>query len=460
MDKSGQHVLIGFADSTAIICHVFSGEVLITLKPPLPLLNLKTNGEIVHILHTKLKGNKETIIAATSTGTIISWNLGSGIENTSGIIIGLVAVNPTPCTSVLVHNSMITNMTIQTSDRNLLGISTLDGRILILNADRVGKALINSQILNNALCTSMIFLNYVYFCGHSNGILSCHSIKSDGLKLFDINILLDLKSISMNQEKGLSYCNSIQENAPTSIKHLTLTSDNLLVCTIGHCVRVFDISTFPKNHLPTKDIDWLNCLVPVISFYIPALDSDEIESFIFDDDEGKNSGLLYIGGQRKVQVWTINGKCLGQFGDRCTWLVDDPNTWKNQKPIKVIDIDETINVWRDKKNDATFIKNGECNDGGNDGGKDGGNDGGNNFTNNSSKILEKNPHAQPEEQKLKLKPERSKNLTWNLELRKNRRKVKGFNVGVVSKTANLVKEGTKRRLYEAKEWAESAFGKK
>ena len=47
------------------------------------------------------------------------------MEGTFGIVIGLVAT-PTPCTSVVVHNSMIISMAVQpecsASRRNLLGM--------------------------------------------------------------------------------------------------------------------------------------------------------------------------------------------------------------------------------------------------------------------------------------------------------------------------------------------------
>ena len=59
MDQSGQHMLIGFSDATLHIVHVFSGEVLVVLTPPPPLGHFKSNGEIVAIRHSKLKGGKE-----------------------------------------------------------------------------------------------------------------------------------------------------------------------------------------------------------------------------------------------------------------------------------------------------------------------------------------------------------------------------------------------------------------
>ena len=458
MDQSGQHMLIGFSDATLHIVHVFSGEVLVVLTPPPPLGHFKSNGEIVAIRHSKLKGGKESIVGATSTGTIISWNLGSGIEGTSGIIIGLVNLNSMKRTSALVHHSMIVNMTLQSecqaSHHNLLGVSTLDGRILVLSADRVGKALINQQVLNNAICTTLVFSNHVLFCGHNNGMLSCHSIASDGLKLFETNVVLNLKTVLAHQTQGSVACNAIQEAAPTSLQHLTLASGGRLLCTIGQAVRVWDITQLPTDELPTKDANWLDMLKPLISFFVPELDSEEVEAFIFDDDEGKNSGLLYIGGKRIVQVWTVEGACLGQFGDQYTWLVDDKSTWRSQIPEELMDVKIDVKVWAVKKKKTGVFQR---------------KSGTSSLplieeTTGGTKKQQKDESASTEEKSMynprRLKPERSKDLTWNLELRKNRRLVHRFDVDSVTDTSSKVKAGTKRRSHEAKEWARKAFGKR
>ena len=271
MDMSGQYILIGFTNAIVKILHIFSGELLLMLQPPMVKDHTKKkddsstrNGEIVHVMHVKLKGEKNFVIASTSTGSVISWNLGSGVAGAPGIIITLV-VHPIPVTNVVVHNSMIVSVCFQqegsSSNRNILGISTLDGRVLVLNADRVGKALINQQ-LDNVICTCMIFCNHVLFVGTSNGTLQCLSLTSDGLKLFEIDIKID----PQQQQNGLDNNGSLLEDLPSAVKHLTLASGGRLVATIGQIVRVWDISKFPTHELPTKDADWLDMFVPLMQF--------------------------------------------------------------------------------------------------------------------------------------------------------------------------------------------------
>jgi WD40 repeat protein len=148
MDGSGQYVLFGFNDASVRVMHVFSGELLLTLHSPTTVADAssssaslssssqKKGGEIMHIRHVQLKGGKNFIIATTSTGTLIAWNLGSGVPGAPGIIIGLVT-HPVPCSSTVPHASMVLSLDFQPvgqcSRKNLLGMSTLDGRILILD---------------------------------------------------------------------------------------------------------------------------------------------------------------------------------------------------------------------------------------------------------------------------------------------------------------------------------------
>ena len=407
-----------------------------TLHPPYPCEGLDKNGEIIHVVHVRLAGQKHYVVASTSTGTVISWNLGSGVKDAPGITIGLV-VHPIPVTNVVVHNSMVVSMCFQPegygSKKNLLGISTLDGKVLVLNADRIGKALINQQ-LESVICTSMLFYDHVLFVGTSDGMMSCLSLASEGLQLFeiDVRILLDDDLTSEKRETSTD---------SESIRHLTRASNGRLVCTCGQVVRVWDVSQFPAEFLPTQDAEWLEFCVPHAQFQC-SLDSGEVETLIFDDDEGKNMGILFLGGTRILQVYSIDGAMLGQFGDRYTWSVDNLQTFRHQKPHEYLQITEHRQPWQKEYYAPPSLNEKE-----------------DEYGDQQKTSLSSHKRDVQEPHHLR-KPERSKDLHWNLKLRSSRRRLKGFNVQTVIDTAARVKAEASRRNQESDEWARNAFGKK
>ena len=77
-----------------------------------------------------------------------------------------------------------------------------------------------------------------------------------------------------------------------------------------------------------------------------STDIDEVQSLIFDNDEGKNEGILFIGGIRMIQVYTCSGSMLGQFGDQYTWNVDNPLTYRSNKPQEKLSITTTRQPWK------------------------------------------------------------------------------------------------------------------
>jgi hypothetical protein len=78
-----------------------------------------------------------------------------------------------------------------------------------------------------------------------------------------------------------------------SVLHLTRASSDRLVCTVGQAIRVWDAQSLPsKETLPQEDTDWLGCMSPLAQFHAVGLDCDSVKSLIFDNDEGKNEGIL------------------------------------------------------------------------------------------------------------------------------------------------------------------------
>ena len=310
-------------DGAVSVRHGFNGEMIATLEAPNCDVSGQDNlGEPTVCAHLILNG-KPFFVVGSTLGKLAFWELPKTFDQFVSI--------PRSFT-MLAMNAMITGLTYRikhASGSSFHHLATIDlsGRFCLWNASEM--AMVNAIDKDDvAQCICRIPSTDLLLLGYSTGMLIMVSYEKDGFELFsfDAEVVVNNeigKAEQTNQEEQILKKEVDEEGVLASgVSALYCTASSLFASVGNGFIRCWNILKIPHD-LKEKGL-WDSYFKTKHAW---KAHDNPIDTLHYDS----TNNILIMGSrfEKTVSLWTQDGICIGKFGSKYVWKLNDVETYLN-----------------------------------------------------------------------------------------------------------------------------------